>query len=175
MQFDHSSSHEDSHQKSQKDTGTKISPDEFQRMIDMAKLSAMRDLFLRNHPEWREREKGAITAGDGDGMARTPEEEEKRKRRRLTKPSQIPSSNSIIAKSLMTHSAYLSFIVGFLSRMRLYLQVWIHRRAVSCPYELSYDSYVTFEESDSHLKPRFTSTMCMLPSPKQLQTSCEPH
>ena len=71
----------------------------------------------------REREKGAIPAGDGDGMARTPEEEEKRKRRRLTKPSQIPSSNSRIEKSLITHSAYLSFIVGFLSRMRLYLQV----------------------------------------------------
>ena len=132
-------------------------------------------LFKESSGVEREREKGAVPAGDGDGMVRTPEEEEKRKRRRLTKPSQIPSSNSRIAKSLITHSAYLSFIVGFLSRMRLYLQVWIHRRAVSCPYELSYDSYVTLEESDSHIKPRFTSTMCMLPSPKQLQTSCEPH
>lgn len=57
MQFDHSPCQENSHQKSQKDTGSKISPDELQRMIDMAKLSAMRNHFLRNHPEWRERGK----------------------------------------------------------------------------------------------------------------------
>lgn len=75
MQFDHSPCQENSHQKSQKDTGSKISPDELQRMIDMAKLSAMRDHFLRNHPEWREREEGTVPAGNGDGVARTPEAE----------------------------------------------------------------------------------------------------
>lgn len=53
-----------------------------------------RSFFEESSGVEREREEGTVPAGNGDGVARTPEAEKKRKQGLLEEPSHNPSNNS---------------------------------------------------------------------------------